>query len=105
MKKQLKKTKIISVSIGDNVKVIGVSAFEGCAKLGKATLGKGVTEIGGSAFKNCDKLRTITIKSTKLRKVGKNALKGVKPAAKIKVPASKLPAYKKLFKNKGKVKF
>ena len=104
-KNALKKTKIISVSIGDNVKVIGVSAFEGCAKLGKATLGKGVTEIGGSAFKNCDKLRTITIKSTKLRKVGKNALKGVKPAAKIKVPASKLPAYKKLFKNKGKVKF
>lgn len=93
--------KIISVEIGDNVKAIGVSAFEGCTKLGKATLGKGVIEIGGNAFKNCKKLGTIVIKSTKLKKVGRNALKGIKPTSKIKVPAKKLSAYKKLFKNKG----
>ena len=93
--------KITSVEIGDNVKIIGTSAFEGCTKLGKATLGKGITEIGGNAFKNCKKLGTVTIKSTKLKKVGKNALKGIKPTSKIKVPAKKLSAYKKLFKNKG----
>ena len=100
-KNSLKKTKITSVSIGDNVKIIGASAFEGCTKLSKITLGKGITEIGGNAFKNCKKLGTVTIKSTKLKKVGKNALKGIKPTAKIKVPAKKLSAYKKLFKNKG----
>lgn len=34
----------------------------------------------------------ITIKSTKLKKIGRNALKGIKPTPKIKVPAKKLPA-------------
>ena len=100
-KNALKKTKITSVSIGDNIKTIGVSALEGCTKLTRITLGKGVTEIGGNAFKNCKKLGSITIKSVKLKKVGKNALKGVKSTAKIKVPAKKLSAYKKLLKNKG----
>ena len=93
--------KITSVEIGDNVKSIGTSAFEGCTKLSRAALGRGITEIGGNAFKNCKKLGTVTIKSTKLKKVGKNALKGIKPTAKIKVPAKKLSAYKKIFKNKG----
>ena len=96
--------KITSVEIGDNVKSIGTSAFEGCIKLSRAALGKGIIEIGGNAFKNCKKLGTITIKSTKLKKVGKNSLKGLKPTAKIKVPARKLSAYKKLFKNKGQGK-
>lgn len=99
-KNAFKKTKITSVSIGDNVKAIGVSAFEGCTKLSEATLEKGISEMSGNAFKNCKKLGNITIKSVKLKKVGKNALKGVKSTAKIKVPAKKLSAYKKLFKNK-----
>lgn len=93
--------KIISVEIADNVKVVGTSAFEGCTKLRRAILGKGITEIGGKAFKNCKKLGSITIRSLKLKKVGKSALKGIKAAAKIKVPTKKLSAYKKLFKNKG----
>lgn len=96
--------KITNVQIGDNVKTIGVSVFEGCTKLTKATLGKGVTQIGSNAFKGCKKLNTLTIKSTKLKKVGKNALKGIKPTAKIKVSPKKLSAYKKLLKNKGQGK-
>ena len=96
--------KITSVEIGDNVKTIGTSAFAGCTKITKATLGKGVMEIGSSAFKGCKKLGTITVKSTKLKKVGKNALKGIKATAKVKVSAKKLSAYKKLFKNKGQGK-
>lgn len=99
-----KNTKIISVEIGDNVKTIGALAFEGCTKLTRVTIGKGVTEIGGSAFKNCKKLGKITVKSSGLKKVGKNALKGMKSTAKIKVPGKKLSAYKKLFKNKGQGK-
>lgn len=93
--------KITSIEIGDNVKVIGVSALEGCTKLSKAALGKGITEIKENAFKNCKKLGTIGIKSIKLKKVGRNALKGIKPTAKVKVPAKKLSAYKRLFRNKG----
>lgn len=99
-----KNKKITSVEIGNNVKTIGTSAFEGCTKLNKASIGTGVTQIGSSAFKNCKKLGTITIKSTKLNKVGKNALRGIKSTAKVKVPAKKLSSYKKLFKNKGQGK-
>lgn len=47
---------------------------------------------------------TITIKYASLKKVGKNALKGIKAAAKIKVPSKKLSGYKKLFRNKGQGK-
>ena len=97
-------TQITSVTIGDNVKTIGISAFEGCTKITSVTLGKGVTKIGSSTFKNCKKLKIMVVKSTKLKKVGKNALKGIKSNAKVRVPAKKLSMYKKLFKNKGQGK-
>lgn len=100
----LKKSKVKSITVGDNVKEIGNSAFEGCSKLTKVTLGKGVTKIGSNTFKGCKKLGTITVKSTKLTKVGKNALKGIKSNARIKVPAKKYKAYGKLFKGKGQGK-
>ena len=118
------KTKVTQVTIGANVKTIGVSAFEGCKKLSKITFGSAATTIEDKAFKNCvaltnitipskvtkidkqafygcKKLKTITIKSTKLKTVGKNALKGINSKATIKVPKSKLSAYKKLLKGKG----
>ncbi|MBQ6843787.1 MAG: leucine-rich repeat protein [Agathobacter sp.] len=60
-----------------------------------------VTKIDKQAFYGCKKLKTITIKSTKLKTVGKNALKGINSKATIKVPKSKLSAYKKLLKGKG----
>ena len=96
-----KKTNITSVTIGGNVKKIGVSAFEGCTKLSKVTIGSSVTTIGKKAFKNCKKLATITVNSKKLKSVGKDALKGIKSTANIKVPKSKVTSYKKLFKGKG----
>ena len=100
----LKKTKIVSVSIGNNVKLIGNSAFENCSRLTKVTAGTSTFKIGKNAFKNCKKLKNINIKSTKLRIVGANALKGVWANAKIKVPAKKLKTYKKLLKGKGQGK-
>ncbi len=99
-----KNTKITSVEIGDNVKIIGISAFEGCTRLTKATIGKGVSEISRNAFKGCRKLGSITIKSSTLKKVGSNALKGIKSTARIKVPKKKLSSYQKLFWNKGQGK-
>lgn len=99
-----KQKKVTSITIGANVTSIGTSAFEGCSKLSVVTVGTGVTKIGANAFKNCGKLKSVTIKSTKLKSVGKNAFKGIKANAKIKVPAKKLNAYKRLLKGKGQGK-
>ncbi len=63
-----------------------------------------VTSIASKAFQNNKKLKKITVKSTKITKVGKNALKGIYKKAVVKVPASKLAAYKKLFAKKGQAK-
>lgn len=97
----LKRTKVTSVTVGNNVTTIGTSAFESCEKLTKVTTGTGITKIEANAFKNCKKLDNITIKSVKLKSVGKNALKNIKATAQIKVPAKKLSAYRKLLQGKG----
>ena len=102
--KALKKSALTSATIGKNVKTIGASAFEGCRKLNSVTVGKNVAKIGKNAFKGCKKLKLITIKSSKLKTVGSNAFKGIHSKAKIKVPAKKLSAYKKLMKGKGQGK-
>ncbi len=59
-----------------------------------------VVEINNNAFKGKSGLKKITIKSTYLTAVGKNAIKGINKNAIIKVPKSKVKAYKKLFKTK-----
>lgn len=83
---------------------IGKSAFQGCAKLSKVTIGKNVVKIGADAFQNCKKLSMVTIQSTKLKSIGKNAFKGIRANARIKVPASRLKAYQALLKGKGQGK-
>lgn len=59
-----------------------------------------VVKINNNAFKGKSKLKKITIKSTYLTSVGKNAIKGINKKAVIKVPKSKVKAYKKLFNSK-----
>lgn len=73
-------------------------------KVTEVTIGSNVTSIGREAFRGCNELRSITVKTSVLDKVGKNAFKGIKSTAKIKVPSKKLVAYKKLLKNKGQGK-
>ncbi|MBE5927711.1 MAG: hypothetical protein E7270_12210 [Lachnospiraceae bacterium] len=63
-----------------------------------------VTVIEKNAFKNAKKLKMINIKTLYLKAVGKNAFKNINKNAKIKVPASKFKAYRKLLKNKGQAK-
>jgi hypothetical protein len=86
------------------VTAIAKNAFAGCTKLKEVTIGKNVTTIGKNAFSGASKLKTITIKSKVLTKVGANALKGISSKATIKVPASKVKAYKKLLTGKGQGK-
>lgn len=96
--------KLKSVVIGENVTKIGDNAFAGCKVLKSVEIGKNVTQIGKSAFSGDKKLKKIQVKTTKLKKIGKNAFKNIHAKAIIKVPKKKVKAYKKLFKNKGQKK-
>ena len=64
-------------------------------------IGSQVKVIGKSAMQNCKKLKTLKIKSTKLKKVGKNAFMGVSKKAKVTMPKKMKSTYKKLLKGKG----
>ncbi|MFW5650044.1 MAG: leucine-rich repeat domain-containing protein [Acetivibrio ethanolgignens] len=114
------------VVIGKNVTVIGAEAFSGCTKLKSVTIGKGVvsinskafynctslttltlpasvTKIWDYAFKGCSKLSTLKINSTKLttKTLAGLSMKGISTKTVIKVPKSKVKAYKTLFVKKG----
>ena len=98
------------VVIGDTVTIhgvefkiiqVGAKALRKKNKVTSVTIGKNITAIGKEAFYGAGKCKTVTIKSTKIKSVGKNALKGIYKKVKIKVPKSRLSKYKKLFKGKG----
>ncbi|MGN0382719.1 MAG: leucine-rich repeat protein [Eubacterium sp.] len=93
--------KLKKVVIGNNIKTIGTSAFKGCSKLKTVIIGTSVNSIKGNAFLKCGNLKNIKILSTKLRSVGKNALKGTSTKLKVKVPKSKYKKYKKILIKKG----
>ena len=57
--------------------------------------------IKGEEFAELSELKTVNIKSTSIKKIGKNVLKGTNNNLTIKVPSKKLSKYKKYFKNKG----
>ncbi len=99
----LKNTKITSVIIGNQVKKIGKSSFEGCKELNQIVIGRSVSSIGKKAFYKCKKLKKLTIYSAKLKSknVGSNAWKGIYAKAKVEVPKGKVKEYKKIFKSKG----
>ena len=88
---------VTSITVGNNVETIGANAFSDCPKLKNLTIGKNVKSIGAKACKGSPKLNKVTIKSTKLKKIGKNAFK-LKKGAVIKVPKKQKKAYEKLLK-------
>lgn len=99
-----------SVMVPDTITVDGVTykvtsisknTFKNNKKLKKLIIGKNVKTIGANAFYGCKNLKTVAIKSTQIKTVGKSAFKGINPKAKIKVPKSKWKAYKKMFSKKG----
>lgn len=89
-------TNLKTVTISSNVTEIGDKAFYKCTSLTKVSLPANVTKIGKDAFSGSKKLKTITIKSTKIKSIGKNALKGISKKAVIKVPKKMYKKYKKL---------
>ena len=105
----------VTITTGDKkqtfrVTKVSAKAFTGCRKLKKVTIGKNVMEIGEKAFFNDKMLSKITISSDKLKKVGKNAFKGIAAKAVFSCAKKNKKAYQKLlskkagFKNTMKVK-
>ena len=80
---------------------IAKNAFKNNTKLKKVVIPAGIQKIGANAFSGCKNLKSIVIKSKVLKKVGKNAFKGIHKKAVIKVPAAKKKPYQKLLKKKG----
>ena len=52
-------------------------------------------------FYKCKKVTDITIRSSEIKSMGKNAWKGITKDAKVHVPAAKLKAYKRMMKKAG----
>ena len=82
---------------------VGASASRNRAGITKVIIGKNVTKIGNRVFSGCKKLKKVIIKTTKLTEstVGSNAFSGISSGVVVKVPESKVKAYRKLFKKKG----
>lgn len=85
------------------VTALSAGAFRNCKKLTKITIGKNVETIGKDAFRSCKKLKQITIKTEKLtaKSIGKNAFKGIRKNAAIRVPKTQKKSYTKWLKKKG----
>lgn len=92
-----------TVNFGKNVTTIGNQAFYNCSRLTSITIPSKVNKIGKQAFAGCRKLKKIVIKTVKLtsKNVGNKAFTGIPSKAVIKVPKSKLTAYKTLLQKKG----
>lgn len=88
---------LTSVTVGNNVEVVGDQAFAKCTKLKKITFGKELKKLGKKTFYQDKNLNQITIKSTKLKSIGKGTLKGVKKVS-VKAPKKKVKAYQELFR-------
>ena len=92
--------KITSVRIPATVTDIADNAFYGCRKLASVDIPANVITIGKKAFYGCSKLRKVTIKSKSITQIGSGAFVRNAKNATIKVPSSRLKAYKKLLKGK-----
>jgi hypothetical protein len=105
------RTAIKSINFGKNITTIGASAVMECSKLENITIGANVTAIGGYIDAFSFNVKTITIKSTKLKRencggyggsIGseyREPFSGHSGNVTVKVPKSKLKAYKKFLVN------
>ncbi len=82
------------------VTAIANKACKGNKKLKSVKIGGNVKKIGKEAFLNCKRLRRIAVKSTALKSIGKNSIKGIYKKAIITVPKERYPTYKKLLTSK-----
>ena len=75
--------------------------FSYMERLRKVVIYADIVKIGNDAFKGAVKFERFVIRTTKLKKAGKNIFKNTSKKMIIEVPKKSLSSYKKLFKNKG----
>ena len=80
--------------IGNKVKGIGSSAFDGCSSLTSVTIGESLTSIGHFAFDECSSLTSVTCEAETPPTVGKYAFDGVSTSIPVYVPCRCVEAYK-----------
>ena len=93
-------TALKKVSLPGSLVTIGDSAFEGDRSIAAITIPKNIKTIGKKAFYKCKKLKTVTLKTTKMKKVGASAFKKTKKGMLFKLPKKKNAAYRKLLKKR-----
>jgi len=76
-------------------------SFSDMERLRKVVVNADIVKIGNDAFKDAAKFNRLVLKTTKLKKVGKNIFKNVSNKLIIEAPKKSLSSYKKLFNNKG----
>lgn len=90
--------KLKTVVIGNNVTLVGDSAFANCSKLKSITFGKNVKNLGKKVLYYDKKLATIKFKGTKLQSIGKKTFRKVPKKVNIIVPTSRVKKYSSLIK-------
>ncbi len=93
--------KLEKVTIGHNVRTIGYRAFYRCTALKAVVIGKGLVTIGRNVFDFAKKGCVIKINSTKLSTVKTAISRGTENMT-VRVPESRLGAYRKLLQDKAK---
>ena len=93
-------TALKKVTLPGSLVTIGDSAFEGDRSITAITIPKNVKTIGKKAFYKCKKLKTVTLKTTKMKKVGASAFKKTKKGMLFKLPKKKNATYRKLLKKR-----
>ncbi len=92
---------VVHQNISYRVTSVGKKAIYKNKKVKSITVGSNVASIERQAFANNKKLSKITVRSTALSSISKNAIKGNSKKLVVKVPGSRMKAYKKMFKKAG----
>ena len=98
--KDCKKLTTINLQKLTALTAISDNCFSGCKELKKITIPSGVKTIGKKAFYGSSKLKTVTFKSTKIKKVGSKAFCKIKKGATIKLQKKNKKSIKKLLNKK-----
>lgn len=95
------KKRLSSVSVGNQVSVIGSRAFYNCRSLNRVTTGTGLKQIDSYAFGRVKRGCILTIRSTRLKKVT-SQIDYRSPKMTVKVPKKKYSYYRRLFRARSK---